>query len=162
MLGKFIKVGLLIGIFVWVTLVCANELATRNIIPKALLQKAKLDQVTWQNSLWQFNQLIGKAPKLDRQTANLSQIWQQAGPQLNTLKDRGLTVSETARKFIQTQLFSAQAPSQIGSKSASSSLTGPSPTQLPLEQRTIEYAKYIYCKETVKTYEQLNPSVTQN
>jgi|GEM_PF-4369922 len=159
MLGNLLKIAILIGILSFVTIVSANELANRNIIPKTWLQQAKLDQITWQNTLWQFNHLIGKVPKPATQTASVNQIWEQTGSEFNSLKDRGLVVAEATRKFVRTQLFSAQAPNPTLLGSSSSALNGPSPTQQPLEKRTIEYAKYLYCKETVKAYEDLNPEL---
>ena len=158
MYGKILLILLIGGACSWLFLISANELANRNIIPKSQLQKAKLDQVTWQNSFWQFKQLIVKAPKINQQTANLTQIWQQAGPQLTTLKNRSLNVAETSKKFVQTLLFSAQTSI---SASSSDPTKQSGPTQAPLEQRTIEYAKYLYCKETVKAYEELNPGLLQ-
>jgi hypothetical protein len=159
-LGRVLKFLLIFGVCALVIVICANEIAARGFIPKTQLQQAKLDQITWQNIVKKFQTTTSQAPSPASQSAQVAKIWQQAGPQLSTLKDRGLATADVARKFIQTQLFSAQspAPASNGTDSANS-FSGPSPTLAPLEQRAIEYAKYLYCKETVEAYEKLNPEL---
>jgi hypothetical protein len=162
MLGKILLTLLIVGSCGLIILVCVNEVAARGLIPKTQLHQAKLDQITWQNLVWQVKNLTSHAPKPASQSAQIAQVWQQANPQLTALKDRSLAAAEVARKFIQTQLFTAQKPGPAANSSSSANgQSGPTPTLAPLEQRTIEYAKYVYCKETVKAYEKLNPNLSQ-
>ena len=77
--------------------------------------------------------------------------WQKIQQELGQVWDRTKTTVGALQTFIKTQLF-APAPTAGQNGSASASVTA-----APLEQRTIEYAKYLYCKETVSAYEKLNP-----
>jgi hypothetical protein len=79
--------------------------------------------------------------------------WQKIQQELGQVWDRTKTTVGALQTFIKTQLF-APAPTASQNGSASASVTA-----APLEQRTIEYAKYLYCKETVSAYEKLNPGV---
>lgn len=79
--------------------------------------------------------------------------WQKMQHELGQVWERAKTTAAALQTFIKTQLF-APAPTASQNASASASVT-----PAPLEQRTIEYAKYLYCKETVSAYEKLNPGV---
>jgi hypothetical protein len=79
--------------------------------------------------------------------------WQKIQQELGQVWDRTKTTAGALQTFIKTQLF-APAPMASQNGSASANVTA-----APLEQRTIEYAKYLYCKETVSAYEKLNPGV---
>lgn len=75
--------------------------------------------------------------------------WQKFQQELGQIWERTKTAAGATQVFIRTQLF-APTPKTTGSTSA---------TVAPLEQRALEYAKYMYCKETVSNYEKLNPEV---
>lgn len=79
--------------------------------------------------------------------------WQNIQQELGQVWDRTKMTVGALQTFIKTQLF---APTPTASQNGSASA---SVTTAPLEQRTIEYAKYLYCKETVNAYEKLNPAV---
>lgn len=79
--------------------------------------------------------------------------WQKLHSELGQVWERAKTAAGALQTFIKTQLF---APAPTPSSQSNSSATA---TVAPLEQRAIEYAKYLYCKETVSAYEKLNPGV---
>jgi hypothetical protein len=164
-LGKLLKIVLVIGISGLIIAFGINEAADRGWLKPNPLTKLGLSQVTWQNGWWQITHLSqywsGK-PGENGQNNQLSQIWQQAGPQLTTLKDRGLATAGVAQTFVKTQVITAEPTGQAGNSSSSATgQSGPSPTLAPLEQRALDYARYVYCQAAVKDYEQQHPEVTK-
>ncbi len=162
-LGKLLKIALIVGLCVLIIAFGINEAAARGWLRPNPLTNVGLAQVTWQNGWWQITHLSrnwSDTSASNGETNQLNQIWQQAGPQLTTLKDRGLATAGIAQTFVKTQVITAQ-PTGPGSNSSSSAngQFGPSPTLAPLEQRALDYARYVYCQAAVKDYEQQHPEV---
>lgn len=162
-LGKLLKIGLIVGACGLVIAFGINEAAARGWLKPNPLTNLGLTEVTWQNGWWQITHVSrhwsGQTDS-NGETNQLSQIWQQALPQFTTLKDRSLATAGVAQTFVQTQVISAQPTGPASNSSASADgQFGPSPTLAPLEQRALDYARYVYCQAAVKDYEQQHPEV---
>ncbi|HCC84508.1 MAG TPA: hypothetical protein DEP87_02400 [Candidatus Pacebacteria bacterium] len=182
--GQFFK-SLLIAIGCGlIIIICTNEVAARGFLPFNPFGWPPLNAITWQNLLagpakWQ---ILGwwQEPNLSvtkfQLPSNFSQPVQQAGQALETLWQRSGNIAQVVDDFVATQIISSsiEPTGAAGSALASSdtagatSQSGPSPTSTqvsptnePLAQRTLEYTKYLYCKETVKAYELRFPALTQ-
>ena len=160
LLAKLLKLCLVAGICGLVVVLCINEVSARGLLKPNPLEKLGLAQATWQNTLWQLSHLSSHWSQSTQKGAQLSAIWQQTLPQLNTLKDHGLAAAGVAQTFVKTQVVSAQptAPASNSTESATGS-SGPSPTLAPLEQRALDYTRYLYCQAAVKDYEQQHPEL---
>lgn len=69
---------------------------------------------------------------------NIQELVSGSEVELSTLKDRGAELSEHSQKVLGAAIEPAE-------------------DQKPLHDRAFEYGRYIYCKEVVKTYEEINP-----
>jgi hypothetical protein len=157
---KLLKIVLILSIGIFVLILGINEASARGWLKSNPLEKVGLAQATWQNSVWQVSHLPERWGQTTEKTAGLNEAWQQTWPQLTTLKDRSLAAADVAQTFVETQVIRAQ-PSAAASNSTMSAggQSGPIPTLAPLEQRALDYAKYVYCRATVTEYEQLHPEV---
>lgn len=118
--------------------------------PSGALSASHSSAIATSSTATQSGTSTASAQASDSADFVMSDQWQKLQHELSQIWGRTQTAAGALQIFIRTQLF---APTQTAQNSSASA------TPAPLEQRAIEYAKYMYCKETVINYEKQYPEV---